>query len=161
LNAALNSAISTLANTSLVAASAIAAGDNFFDQPPLRVSGTPLSSATALANGSANTVEWYTGNSGPGSARATATARVDDSLTVQYGGQADETAIRSVLQSVAVFAAFSTSQTGTNSAGQVSALSQRVTQQLMPQPGQQSIEDIQTDLAMAQSTISDVSARQT
>src|SRR6202011_1396803 len=53
--------------------------------PPLRVSGSPLGSATALVNGSANTVKWYTGNSGPGSARSTATARVGDSLTVQYG----------------------------------------------------------------------------
>ena len=129
--------------------------------PPLRVSGTPLGSATALVNGSANTVKWYTGNSGPGSPRSTATARVDDSLVVQYGAQASETGIRSVLQSVAVFAAFSTSPTGTNSAGQVSALSQRVTQQLMQRPGQKTIEDIQTDLAMAQSTMQDASARQT
>jgi flagellin-like hook-associated protein FlgL len=129
--------------------------------PPLRVSGTPLGSATALANGSANTVKWYTGNSGPGSPRSTATARVDDSLTVQYGAQANETGIRSVLQSVAVFAAFSTSPTGTNSAGQISALSQRVTQQFIQQPGQKTIEDIQTDLAMAQSTMQDATARQT
>jgi hypothetical protein len=129
--------------------------------PPLRVSGTPLESATALTNGWINTVKWYTGNSGPGSARATATARVDDSITVQYGAQADETAIRSVLQSVAVFAAFSTSPMGPNLAGQVSALSQRVTQQLIKTPGQQAIEDIQADLAMAQSTMQDASARQT
>ena len=53
-------------------------------QPPLRVGGAPLGSATTLVNGSANTVAWYTGNSGPGSARATATARVDQSQTVQY-----------------------------------------------------------------------------
>lgn len=131
--------------------------------PPLRVSVTPpgtLGSATTLVSGTANTVQWYTGNSGPGSARSTATARVGDSLTVQYGAQANETAIRSVLQSVAVLAAFSTSPTGPNSAGQISALSQRVTAQLQPTEGQQSIEDIQTDLAMAQSTMKDASARQ-
>jgi hypothetical protein len=129
--------------------------------PPLRVSGTPLGSATALVNGSANTVKWYTGNSGPGSPRSTATARVDDTLMVQYGAQANETGIRSVLQSVAVFAAFSTSPAGANSAGQVTALSQRVTQQFQQRPGQKTIEDIQTDLAMAQSTMQDASARQT
>ena len=45
--------------------------------PPLRVSGTPLSSATSLVAGtSANTVQWYTGNSGPGSARSSSTARI-------------------------------------------------------------------------------------
>ena len=53
-------------------------------QPPLRVSGSPLSSATSLVNGSANTVAWYTGNSSP-SPRASSTARIDSSITVQYG----------------------------------------------------------------------------
>lgn len=128
--------------------------------PPLRVGGVPLGSATTLVNGSANTVKWYTGNSGPGPARSTATARADDALTVQYGAQANETAIRSALQSVAVFAAFSTSPTGTNSGGQISALSYRVTLQLLEHSGQQNIEDIQTDLAMAQSMMKDASARQ-
>ena len=37
-------------------------------QPPLRVSGSPLSSATSLVKGSANTVAWYTGNSSAGPA---------------------------------------------------------------------------------------------
>lgn len=129
--------------------------------PPLRVGGVPLGSATTLVNGSANTVKWYTGNNGPGSPRSTATARADDALTVQYGAQANETAIRSAVQAVAIFAAFSTSPTGTNSGGQVAALSQRVTLQLLQQPGQQTIEDIQTDLAMAQSMMKDASSRQT
>ncbi|MGY8679946.1 flagellar protein [Bradyrhizobium sp. UFLA05-153] len=129
--------------------------------PPLRVGSVPFGSATTLVNGSANTVKWYTGNSGPGPARSTAQARVDDSVTVQYGAQANETAIRSALQAVAVFSTFSTSPTGMNSPGQISALSSRVTQQLLPQPGQQKIEDIQADMAMAQSTMKDASARQT
>src|SRR5262249_35439554 len=38
-------------------------------QPPLRVGSSPASSATTLVNGSANTVKWYQGNDGPGSAR--------------------------------------------------------------------------------------------
>ena len=46
-------------------------------------------------------------------------------------------------------------------AAQVNALSQRVAQNLTPQPGQQTIQDIQTDLATAQSTIKDAAARQT
>jgi flagellar hook-associated protein 3 FlgL len=130
-------------------------------QPPLRVGSSPASSATTLVNGSANTVKWYTGNDGPGSPRSTAVARVDDSITVQYGAQADEDAIRRQLQAVAVFGTFSTSPTGQYSGGQVSALSQRVTQALTPQPGQQRIEDIQTDIAMAQNTMKDASTRQT
>jgi flagellar hook-associated protein 3 FlgL len=130
-------------------------------QPPLRVSGSPLSSATSLVNGSANTVAWYTGNSGPGSARASSTARVDSSITVQYGAQANEAAIRSQLQSIAVFSAFSTSPTGTNSAAQIAALSQRIATNLTPQPGQQTIQDIQSDFAGAQTVMKDATARQT
>lgn len=130
-------------------------------QPPLRVGSSPASSATTLVNGSASTVKWYLGNDGPGSARSTAMARVDDSVTVQYGAQADEDAIRRQLQAIAVFGTFSTSPTGQYSGGQVSALSLRVTQALTQQPGQQRIEDIQTDIAMAQNTMKDASTRQT
>jgi hypothetical protein len=128
---------------------------------PLRVGSSPPGSATTLVNGSANTVKWYTGNDGPGSARSTAMARVDDSVTVQYGAQADETAIRKQLQAIAVFGTFSTSPTGQYAGGQVSALALRTTQALTPQPGQQKIEDIQTDIAMAQNTMKDATTRQT
>ncbi|WP_441267899.1 flagellar protein [Bradyrhizobium sp. 215_C5_N1_1] len=130
-------------------------------QPPLRVGSSPASSATTLVNGSANTVKWYTGNDGPGSPRSTAMARVDDSVTVQYGAQANEDAIRQQLQAIAVFGTFSTSPTSQYAGGQVSALSLRVTQSLTKQPGQQHIEDIQTDLAMAQNTMKDAGTRQT
>ncbi|MDA9421523.1 MULTISPECIES: flagellar protein [Bradyrhizobium] len=130
-------------------------------QPPLRVGSSPANSATTLVNGSANTVKWYQGNDGPGSARSTAMARVDDSVTVQYGAQANEDAIRRQLQAIAVFGTFSTSPTGQYSGGQVAALSLRVTQALTQQPGQQRIEDIQTDIAMAQNTMKDASTRQT
>jgi flagellar hook-associated protein 3 FlgL len=130
---------------------------------PLRVSGSPLSSATSLVSGTpANTVSWYTGNPGPtSSARASSTARVDQSVTVQYGAQADEPAIRTQLQNLAVFAAFTTSPTGANSAAQVSALSLRIAQNLAPQPGQQTIQDIQAEFATAQSTMKDAGDRQT
>ncbi len=61
-------------------------------QPPLRVGGTPLGSATSLVSGASDTVQWYTGNSGPGSALASSTAQIDTSETVQYGMQANEQA---------------------------------------------------------------------
>jgi flagellar hook-associated protein 3 FlgL len=83
-------------------------------KPPLRVSGSPLSSATTFASGSANTVAWYTGNSGPGSPRSSATVRVDDSQTVQFGAQASEQAIRQAIQNIAVYAAFKTTLASAN-----------------------------------------------
>ena len=128
---------------------------------PLRVSGSPLGSATSLVNGSASTVQWYTGNSGPGSARASSTVRIDSSQVVQFGAQANEQAIRQALQSVATYAAVSVSPSGTNSPAEISALSQRVAASLTPQPGQQTISDIQTDFATAQTAMKDAQARQT
>jgi flagellar hook-associated protein 3 FlgL len=129
-------------------------------QPPLRVSGSPLSSATSLVNGSANTVAWYTGNSSP-NPRASSTARIDSGITVDYGAQANEQAIRQQVESVAVYAAVSFSPTGTNSPAQAAALSSRIAANLTSQPGQQTIADIQTDFAAAQTQIKAASARQT
>jgi flagellar hook-associated protein 3 FlgL len=128
--------------------------------PPLRVGSVPFGTATSLVSGTANTISWYTGDAGPGSARATATARVDQAATVQYGMRANEQAIRSQLQTLAVFSAVSTTA-GPNAALQVQALSLRVGQNLATQPGKQSIEDIQADLATAQLTIKNAKTRQT
>lgn len=130
-------------------------------QPPLRVSGSPLGSATSLVNGSSDTVAWYTGNSGPGSARASSTVRVDSSQTVEFGAQANEQAIRQMVQQIAVYAAVTASPTGANSAGQIAALSERIAANLTPQAGQQTISDIQTDFATAQTTMKAAQARQT
>ena len=129
---------------------------------PLRVSGASPATATSLTNGAANTVEWYTGNSGPGTARSTSTVRVDDAQTVQFGAQANEQAIRNALQQIAVYAAVVVNPPGSSNGGaQASALSQRINDNLTPQPGQQAISDIQTEFATAQNTMKDVKARQT
>ncbi|MGB8401638.1 flagellar protein [Bradyrhizobium sp.] len=128
--------------------------------PPLRVGGTPWSTATSLVSGAANTVAWYTGEAGPGPARASSTARIDQAATIQYGVRANEQAIRNTLQSVAAFAAFTMSPTGPNATAQISALNQRVATSLTPQGRQQSLADIGTDLASAQVAMKGVAARQ-
>jgi hypothetical protein len=130
-------------------------------QPPLRVAGPPFGTATSLVNGSADTVAWYTGNSGPGSARASSTVRVDSSQTVQFGAQANEQALRSAIQAIATYAAVTVSPTATTSPATANALSQRVAANLTPQLGRQTIQDIQTDFATAQNTMKDATARQT
>jgi flagellar hook-associated protein 3 FlgL len=151
----------TSSNASALASLGFATSPITATQPPLRVSGLPLSSATSLTNGSANTVAWYTGNSGPGSPRSTSTVQIDGSQSVQFGAQANEQAIRQQLQQVAVYAAVTVSPTGTNSAGEIAALSSRIAANLTPQAGQQTIQDIQTDFANAQNTMKDAAARQT
>ena len=162
LQTALTTSITTVANTSLVAASAMEASSNFFDQPPQRVSGPPFNTATSLVNGtSANTVSWYTGGTTTGSARATQVAQIGPSQTVDYGIQANEQGIASQLQAIAAFAAFTVSPTNSNAAAQVSDMSASVAQALSTQPTQQSIQDIQTDLANAQTTMSTASSLQT
>jgi flagellar hook-associated protein 3 FlgL len=129
--------------------------------PPLRVGSVPFGTATTLVSGTpANTIAWYTGEAGPGAARATATARVDPSAAVQYGIRANEQAIRSQVQTLAVFAAVTTAVTP-NAALQVQALSDRVAQNLGLHPGRQNLEDIQSDLATAQLTMKNAKSRQT
>ncbi|HEX3114000.1 MAG TPA: flagellar protein [Bradyrhizobium sp.] len=129
-------------------------------QPPLRVGGSPLNTATSLVSGAANTVAWYTGEAGSGPARASSTARVDQTATIQYGVRANEQAIRSALQAVAAYAAVTTLPASPNATALVSALNQRVATSLTPQGRQQSVADIETDLATAQIAMKDVSARQ-
>ena len=162
LQTALQTSINTVANTSLVAASAMEASSNFFGQPPQRVSGPPFATATTLVNGtSANTVSWYTGGTTTGSARATQVAMIGPGQTVNYGIQANEQGIASQLQAIAAFAAFTVSPGTPNASAQVSDMSASVAQALATQPNQQSIQDIQTDLSNAQTTMSTASSLQT
>jgi flagellin-like hook-associated protein FlgL len=154
LQAALTTAVGQLADTSLSAASAVAAGNDFFGNPPQRVAGPPFSTATSLVNGtSADTVMWYTGDAGNTPARSTATALVGPSTTVSYGMRANEPALSSTVESVAVLAAVSYSPTDPNAAASYAALTQRLATALSGPPGTQTVSDIEADLANAQVTI--------
>jgi flagellin-like hook-associated protein FlgL len=129
---------------------------------PLRVNGPPFATATGLIAGTAaNTVSWYTGETGTDPARGTAVARVDQSITVQYGARADEQAFVHQLQNIAAYAVVTTNASNPNASDQVAALGQRITQNLAPQTGQQSIEDIQAEFAGAQTAIKSTTDRQT
>lgn len=162
LNAALETAVGTLANTALVAASAMVAADNFFSSsPPLRVDGPPFDAATALRNGTANdTVFWYTGEDGPDPARGTAVAGIDQSISVQYGARANESAFVTQLKNIAVYAAVTTDADNPNANAQLTALNARVIDNLSVHPGEQSIMDIQSDFAGAQTAIKTAQDRQ-
>ena len=156
-------AVKQLANGALAAASAVTAGNNFFDEPPLRVATTPLGTATALVAGTkANTVFWYNGepDSAGDPARGSAVAQVDQGSNVRYGARADEPALRSQLQTVAVFAAVTTSLTDVNPTGKIAALNQRIASNLATVPGQQSIQEIQADFAGAQAAVKATTDRQ-
>src|SRR6185437_7043177 len=151
---ALTTALGKLAGGPLAAASAIAGSQQFFDadanNPPQRVDGPPFDTATGFVAGSAaNTVIWYTGEAGSGSARSTSTARVDPSLTISYGARANETAIRNLVQNTATLAAVSISSSDPNGAAESSALNTRLAARLTPDSSDQTTQSIATELATA------------
>ena len=156
LQAALTSGVSQIGSTSLSAASAMAASNNFFDDPPMRVSGAPATATSLVAGTSANTVFWYTGDNASGPIRSSTTARIDPSTTVAYGTQANEQAIRWIVQNVAALAATSYSTSDPNASTSYSALSQRVYTALAVPNGVQKIDDVEASLANAQNAMAAV-----
>jgi flagellar hook-associated protein FlgK len=80
---------------------------------------------------------------------------------VQYGARADEQALKTQLQNVAVFAAVTTKSTDINASGKIASLNQRIAQNLAIIPGTQTIQDIQADFAGAQASIKSTGDRQT
>jgi flagellar hook-associated protein 3 FlgL len=158
-----NNADLTVTSSNPAAFAALGFGATVTATPaPLRVSGPPFATSSGLIAGTAaNTVSWYTGENGAGSARGTAVARVDQSITVQYGARANEQAFVHQLQNIAAYAVVTTNASNPNASAQVSALGQRITQNLAPQTGQQSIQDIQAEFAGAQTAIKATTDRQT
>ena len=160
LQAALTQSLGKLAGTELAAASAMQAGNDFFNtdasQPPQRVDGPPFDTATAMIDGTAaNTVAWYTGDDATDDPRSTAIARADKSLIVSYGARANEQALRVSIRSLAVFAATQFSVSDPNGEGQYSALKTRIGIALTGGPNQQAISDIAGQLAGAQVSLND------
>ncbi len=157
LQAALTGAVGNLAQTALPAASAMAAANGFFSDPPQVVdAGNPAdyATATSLESGtSANTVFWYTGENGSTPALQTATAQVGPSMTIAYGMRATEPAISSLVANIAVLAATTYSASNTNAPASYQALCQSVVANLDGQPGTQTVSDIEADLANAQITV--------
>lgn len=164
LKAALDTAVGTIAKTSLQASSSIVASRNFFDMdsanPPQRVAGPPFNTATALTNGTpANTVFWYTGEAGTGPARNTAVARIDETVSVNYGLRANEQGISWVLEHVAVAAAMTYPIGDPDAEARSRAVNERLVEALDVPPGVQTLTDIDTDISTAELTIESVRQR--
>jgi flagellin-like hook-associated protein FlgL len=164
LQAAIAAGVTALGKTALTASSAVAASTDFFNadsaNPPMRVDGPPFDTATGMVAGTPNnSVIWYTGETGTDSARATATARIDPSLTVNYGARANEVGFRTLVQNIATLAAIPISGTDPNARDLSTALNQRLTTNLAGAPGDQTITNIATDLAGAQTSMKAATAR--
>ncbi|MBX9617941.1 MAG: hypothetical protein K2X10_02210 [Hyphomicrobiales bacterium] len=169
-NAALNSAVTSLASSELRASSTAAAADGFFDvsagppeKTPTRVdvSGGPAESATQLlTTGTAgNTVTWYTGDTGGGSARQTAAVRIDSSITVGYGIRATESGLRRIVSNLAAFAAVKFDPNDARTGNAYAALSLTVRNGLGDTSGQ-TVQTISSEIAVVQQSVTSAQTRQ-
>lgn len=170
-NAVLNDQVTKLAAGDLKASSTLAAANGFFDVtngPPAKtptrvdISGGPPETATQLltTGTDANTVTWYTGDAGAGSARQTSTVRIDTSITVGYGIRANEPGIRNLVAGLAAFAASNFNSSDPNVQLSYSSLSIGVRDQLGNTKGQ-TVSTISSEIAVVQQSAQSAQTRQT
>ena len=148
---------------SLPSASAIAAANDFFNSDPPQIvdpsSAPNYAAATSLVAGTpADTVFWYTGENGSTPALQTATAQVGPSMSIAYGMRATEPAISSLVANVAALAAATFSASNPDAQTNYEALCQSVAANLSGQPGMQTLDDIEANLANAQTTVTNATA---
>lgn len=158
LSAALTAAIGREADTALAAASATVAAADFFqgspappDDRPRRVQGDPATATGFEPRASTRpTLLWYRGDDGAPSARETAPVRVDATLSVGTGAQANEVPIRHLLAQLGVLAAESF---GSTEEERYAALAERVGGALAPDPARPALEGVAAEIGLAQSSL--------
>jgi len=162
--AALAASLGTEGKTTLVAASNNAAADNFFNgqgQPVMRVGGPDFAHATTLVTADpTTTVMWYSGGDST-DPRATIQARVDDTQTVNYGAQANESGTLNLVRAMAVLSIQNFSTSDPTSEARFDAVANRNLDRLSETHNSEagSIERLGIELNDAKVSISDVSAR--
>lgn len=164
LAAALTDTLEQLTAVDVRAASAMAAGSDFFDYEgggvPQRIDGPPFDSATALRDGTeSDTVFWYTGDNSTDSARSTATARIDDNLTISYGARANEEAFRVLVQNLAVFSSSNFTEDNQNDETRYGLLADKTLQNISYPAGVQKLEQIAGELSAARSAADNANTR--
>ncbi len=160
----LGSQLEELGRTELASASAFAASDDFFNYdsttPPQRVNGPPFDTATALTDGTTtDTIFWYQGDTGPGGARDSAVARVDDSQSISYGVRANEGAIVDTIAALAVLAAETLDPNAAETIDRYAALQDRAGDRLSFPNGRQSLDDLVGELGFRQNSLEQAKQR--
>lgn len=181
MRGALGDRLSNLVSTSLAAASATEAGEDFFkgETNPAALAGPPavdpgvakrlvpgasgtMADAVAFdtpANAENRTVRWYQGDRVSTDARATAAAQVDSAVSVSYGARADEEALRATVQNLAVASAVTFQNSDTQAKDRYQALASRVSSGLSGVGAAQTITSIQVEIASANSNADSAKAR--
>lgn len=162
--AALIAQIEEQAATSLRAASAVEAADNFFDydstSAPQRVDGPPFDTATALVDGTAaDTVFWYQGDTGPGAARDTAVVQADVSLSITYGARANESQLSTLVKNLALLASEEFDPIDANTNERYRQLRDRAGEALGYLDGAPSVEDLIGELGFKMDALNNTSER--
>lgn len=162
LRATITAALDTEAKTTLSAASATVAANDFFagslSNPPVRVPGPSFATATAApaAGTAANTVIWYQGDDASEAtspARSTSTVQVDKGQVVATGARANEEAFRVGLASFGVLAVETFDANDTNSQARYEALAERVQDKLGFGGAVQKPVEIITELGTSQNSL--------
>lgn len=161
LAVAMKGALGREAGTSLKASAAIVAAKDFFagssSAPPLRVQpvgGSPGAATDYLAGAAADTVIWYKGDDDPAvSARLTAPARIADNHVVPVGARANEAGLAQGLATFGALAAIDLAPADPLARARNDAIQSRVRTELSAPGGMQRVEDIQIELATANTAI--------
>lgn len=177
MQAAFDSALKTTASTELTAASAMQAGEEFFNVPagsePARVGGfdgtyateadriAALQSATSLdtTDTAAKTVSWYVGDNDAGDPRLTSAAKIDDGVNVAYGARANEDGPRRLVQTLAVFSSMTFSADDADAKARYSALASRTVSTLGDPKASEDIQAMSVDLAQVSTSIKAANTR--
>jgi hypothetical protein len=166
IQAALNTALTSVGKTSLTAASAVEAANDFFDTAkgasPMRVDGPPYDTATSLVAGTADdTVTWYRGTNDTDVPRQDAQARVEEGLAVHFGVRANENAFASQMKQLAVIATIDVSGDTDTDKALYSAMVDRTKGELEARTGSDSLQSVAAEIAGARTTAKSASSRMT
>lgn len=166
LKASIDAALGREAKTTLPAASAQVAAEDFFagspSNPPKRVPGPNFATATAPpsnAGTAATTVTWYRGDDGSDPARNTATVQIDQGQVVGTGARANEQAFRVGLAQFAIMATETFPASDANAQAGYEAMASRVGDKLGFGDSVQKPAEIITELGSAQTALASAKER--
>ncbi len=167
LRDAISTALEEEAQTNLKAISDAWAADEFFGtyngEIPQRIDGPPYDTATALVDGDATTVAWYTGeNTTTTNPREDKSAIIDRNLTVNYGARANEEGLTDLIKSLAAFVAADFSGGTSTDQNYYTAVAGEMRGIVQPEGSHLSgITDISTEISIAYSTVQQTDDRHT
>lgn len=167
LKAALDTAVTGAAGSSLTAAATVRAADDFFDGtalPGLEARRLTFDPATGEATGYArtprsDTVQWYRGEDSATDPRAAAVVRTGADSTVQLGVRANEAPLRSVLAGMAAVVLGTPASTDANANAKWQAMADRTGPLVRAANTNPSVQEIVTDLSLATSAMAGAKAQ--